>query len=64
MRKETAGDLVRALLSGQRNEIDRIANGLFIDLSKIRLMWVIRLNSPEMGSDIQEIQALLYRGRN
>lgn len=55
MRKETAGDLVRALLSGQRNEIDRIANGLFIDLSKIRLMWVIRLNSPEMGSDIQEI---------
>lgn len=49
LRRETASDLVRAILNGQKNEIERLADNLLIDLKKIRVMWVIRGRGLERG---------------
>ncbi|MCF0137681.1 MAG: PucR family transcriptional regulator ligand-binding domain-containing protein [Oscillospiraceae bacterium] len=40
--RESADDLVRAVLNNQQPTVSRLAKQLHIDLSKIRVMWILR----------------------
>ena len=46
-RRETADDLVRAILNDQKPAIRRISERLRIDLKKIRVMWVLRRRATD-----------------